>query len=547
MHAAFVLAALLLQSAPQSAPAAREISCDILIAGGSFGGCAAAVALEGRDVWMVEDCDWIGGQVTSQGVSALDEHKYIESFGGTQTYIQFRNAVRSAYGGVKNPGGGWVSRLCFEPKVGLRVLEEMTRTTPKLLSAKLTSAEVNEDRVVSVCACAADGSITRFLPKMVLDATDTGELLALAGIEHRTGTEARAETGEPHAAEKADPNRTQSFTYPFAVEFRKGERHESARPRGYERFRDRQPYSLDLPTWDGKTLRFGFFEKREGTPGPFWTYRRLTPEIAMINWPGNDYRGTPLLSADHDEAKRLSLGFLHWLQTECPRDDGGRGYPELLLRRDVMGTEDGLSKRPYVREGRRLVAKTRIVEQDLTPETARARLFADSVGLGWYSLDLHSCAGEEAERGGLGIPTKPFQIPLGALVPQRVRNVIAAGKCLGVTHVTNGAYRLHPIEWNCGESAAHVAAFCLERGKEPAELLRTPELLRALQARLLDAGIPIFWLVDLSAEHPAWAAAQALAVWGEWSAAPDHLEARLTKGRAAELVARYAKARARAH
>ncbi|MEY2785382.1 MAG: hypothetical protein RL277_1592 [Planctomycetota bacterium] len=537
------LAALLLcvSSGVQDAPT----PCDVLIVGGSLGGCAAAIGAEGLDVWMVEDSDWIGGQVTSQGVSALDEHRLIESFGGTREYMQFRAGVRRRSGGVANPGGGWVSRLCFEPRVGLAELEErLARSGTRILrEARVVRAEVHEDRVREVSILDREGREIRLAPRLVLEASDTGEFYPLAGIEHRLGSDAKSETREAHAKDVADPLRQQSYTYPFAVEWRPGESHVIEKPEGYERFRDSQPYTLDIMAASGSIMSFGFFEKREGSPGPFWTYRRIAPTIAMINWPGNDYRGAPLIGGDTLEAKRLSLGFLYWLQTECPRDDGGKGYPELLLRKDIMGSEDGLSKRPYVREPRRLVARTIVHEEDLLPETARARLFRDSIGLGWYPIDVHACSNERKDSGGLGIPTKPFQVPLGSLLPLRMRNVVAAGKAIGVSHVTNGAYRLHPIEWSIGEAAGQLARFALARGVEPAQVREQSALLEAFQRELLERGMPVFWFSDLKDGSEEWQAAQWLAVRGELDFDASKLELGFTEARRAQLVERWKTAR----
>jgi FAD dependent oxidoreductase len=525
----------------EATPSAAPIACEILILGGSFGGCAAALGAQGRDVWVVEDSDWIGGQVTSQGVSALDEHAHIESFGGTRVYEQFRVDVRARSGGASNPGGGWVSRLCFLPRIGLDVLESMLADGPRILRGARAIEAVTEDAcIVSVTVRDRSGKRLEFRPRFVLEATDAGDFLPLCGAPFRQGAESRAETAEPHAADLADPRRQQSFTWCFAVEYRPGENHTIERPLGYERFRDTQPYSLSLPYPDGSRRRYGFFEKGEGF-GPFWTYRRIArePDVALINWPGNDYRGTPLLDPDHDEARRLSLGFLHWLQTECPRDDGGSGYPELMLRPDVMGTPDGLAMRPYVREGRRLRALGSVVEQDLTLDTARALAMPDAVGLGWYPIDVHTCAGDVEERGGLAIPTRPFQIPLAAMLAEAPENLIAAGKCFGATHVTNGAFRLHPIEWNIGESAGQLASFCLAHGVSPRDVLEQTGWRRAFQVALLEAGIPLHWFIDLRREDPLWAAAQALAVWGELEADPRDLRLGATPEQRAAWLARY--------
>jgi hypothetical protein len=317
------------------------------------------------------------------------------------------------------------------------------------------------------------------------------------------------------------------------------------KPDLYERFRATQPYSLAIPSVNGGATQFGFFAKLPGSPGPFWTYRKIAPSIAMINWPGNDYHDAPLIGGDEREARHLSLGFLYWLQTECPRDDGGVGYEELKLRPDIMGTVDGLSKRPYVREPRRLEALTTIREQDLLTGTARGRTWPDSVGLGWYPIDVHRAAGDPPGSAGLGLPTKPFQIPLGALLPRRVTNVVAAGKAIGVTHVTNGAYRLHPIEWNVGETAGRLARFALARGLEVKAVREQESLLREFQEELLTEGVPVFWFTDLAPAAPEWIAAQALAVRGELEFDAAKLELGLDASARTRLLETFAARRVR--
>jgi NADPH-dependent 2,4-dienoyl-CoA reductase/sulfur reductase-like enzyme len=109
-----------------------EIECEVLVVGGGTGGVAAALAAvrRGRLVCLVEETDWLGGQLTSQGGLALDEHDLIESFGGTASYYALRRAIRARYwelgleraeaGG--NPGSCWVSHLAFEPSVAVDVI-----------------------------------------------------------------------------------------------------------------------------------------------------------------------------------------------------------------------------------------------------------------------------------------------------------------------------------------------------------------------------------------------------------------------------------------
>jgi hypothetical protein len=202
-----------------------------------------------------------------------------------------------------------------------------------------------------------------------------------------------------------------------------------------------------------------------------------------------------------DRAKQLSLSLLYWLQTEAPRSDGGTGWKGLRLRADIVGTEDGLAKYPYIREGRRIKAEFTVLEQHvstalrmketcLSKDEVRATPFADSIGIGSYGMDLHiTTTGDHGRFGS----TLPFQIPLGALIPQRVENLLPACKNLGVTHLTNGCYRLHPIEWNIGEAAGSLAAFCMAQRKSPHEVRNKTGLLADFQKLLGNDGVRLEW------------------------------------------------------
>jgi len=320
-------------------------------------------------VVLLEETDWLGGQMTSQGVSALDEHEHIESFGGTRSYYELRNAIRQHYGAL-NPGNCWVTRLAFEPRVAVGVIERMLQ--PYVDSGRLTvmrrtkvvAATTDGDRVAEVVAMGLEnGRLVRFRPQLVVDATELGDLLPLSGTECVVGAETVTQTGEPQAQPtEAKPHCVQSFTYTFACERRPdGESHVIARPEKYEHYRATQPYSLRIEVHAGEIygeesgwLQYSLYEQLPGTKGGLWTYRCLVEKknLTMFNWPGNDYRDRSLLDCPAleaaqalQDAKRVSLGFLYWLQTD-------QAAPELLLRKDVMDTEDGLSKHPYIRESR---------------------------------------------------------------------------------------------------------------------------------------------------------------------------------------------------
>ncbi len=595
----------------------EEISCDILVVGASTGGVAAALAAArgGHSVCVAEETTWIGGQMTAQGVSALDENKYIETTAGTASYRKLRDGIRQYYAqrydlsmrgpGEKffNPGGCWVSALCFEPEAALEVLGSMLQPyvgarhgVPLLrifLRTKTVSAEARGNRISSVLTYGFESRRwIAFRPRYVLDATDLGELLPLVGAEDVTGAEPRSLTGEPHARDDAgDPNDNQSFTYTFVLRRDPDHAHVLAKPPEYETRRGDQPYTLTVDYGKGKSLTYRMFEKAAQTPGAFWTYRRLIAaenfispkapvaaggvypqgwnrrsgaqraplqvpsEVSMINWPGNDYCGPGLLSSDPEqqaqalrEGKATSLGFAHWLQTEVPRDDGGKGYPEMELLTSELGSSDGLSQYPYVRESRRIRALKTIQEQEISAlyqKGARAELFPDSVGIGLYPIDIHSCSKQD-----FTTPSKPFQIPVGALVPQRLENLLAASKDIGTTHITNGAYRLHPVEWAIGEAAGTLADFAIDHGTAPARIARDSALTQGLQLKLLDAGVPLYWFDDLGIGDPGFRAAQFLAVRGIFGSNANDLHfaprSSLSRREAVEALARALEVRAQA-
>ena len=250
-----------------------------------------------------------------------------------------------------------------------------------------------------------------------------------------------------------------------------------------------------------------------------WTYRRIADkalfvagtypgDLSLVNWPQNDYMLGNLCEVPAQEAarhlaraKQLSLSLLYWLQTEAPRPDGGAGWKGMRLRPDVVGTDDGLAKYPYIRESRRIRAEFTVVEQHVstefrmketgtTREEVKAAQFIDSVGIGSYRIDLHPSTGGT---NAIDISSLPYQIPLGALLPQRVENLLPACKNLGVTHITNGCYRLHPVEWNIGEAAGALAAFCVARQCVPREVRKQSGLLKTFQTLLTDQGLPLAW------------------------------------------------------
>jgi hypothetical protein len=510
---------------------------DVAIIGGGLGACAAALAAAetGCRVVLTEETSWLGGQLTNQAVPP-DEHPWIEQFGATTRYQALRRGIRDYYRAyvpltpdaracaLLNPGNGWVSRLCHDPRIAVAVLHQMM--APHQLSGRLfvmhphrpLAAWTHDDRVTAVMVESLEsGRECLIEAPFFIDATPYGDLLELADVEHVLGAESRSQTGEPHASEQADQRDQQAITVCFAIEHLPGEDHIIDQPQQYELWHEFRP-----PRWPGPLLSWTTVRPETHEPltrllfeaeddRPWWRFRRILDrtnfeegfarsDVTVVNWPQNDYWFGPVVGVDpaerarnHEAAKQLSLSLLYWLQTEAPRPDGGLGYPGLRLRGDVVGgTPDGVAPAPYVRETRRLRAEFTVLEQHIAyplrcdgPE-----FFADSVGVGCYRIDLHP---RISGAGYLDLGCWPFQIPLGAMIPVRVENLLPGGKNLGVTHITNGAFRVHPVEWNVGESAGILAAFCLQRKVPPRFVRSHPQLLEEFQSLLDQQGIELSW------------------------------------------------------
>jgi len=537
-----------------------ELKADVVIVGGGTGGCAAALAAarNGRRVIMLEETDWIGGQLTAQAVPP-DEHPWIEQFGATRSYREYRQRVRDYYRRNYpltpqararwnlNPGNGWVSPLCHEFRVALAVLNEMLAPFGSggkltiLLNHQAVSADTEGDRVRAVTVKNLEsGNLLTLSAPYFIDATELGDLLPLTKTEYVTGAESQKQTGEPHAAAQPQPQNMQGITFCFAMDYLPGKDHTIEKPAEYAFWHDYVPKLT--PPWSGRLLslvatqpatlqpyQFTFdpTSQDEGLLGGaqpkyytnVWSYRRIADQqnfmpgtyessISLVNWKENDYWLGNVCEVSEEEAarnlqraKQLSLALLYWLQTEAPRPDGGAGWPGLRLRKDIVGTEDGLAKYPYIREARRIKAEFTILEQHVGTEArmkftgksrgeVTAEPFPDSVGVGSYRIDLHPSTGGD---NYIDISSLPYQIPLGALIPQRMENLLPACKNLGTTHITNGCYRLHPPEWNIGESAGMLATYCLEKGVKPRQVRNTPETLGDFQKVLQSQGVEIHW------------------------------------------------------
>ena len=490
---------------------------DIAVIGGGTGGVQAARAAcsMGRKVYLCEATDWIGGQLTSQAVPP-DEHRWIEEQGATRSYMKYRASVREAYLNdpaasdqmtsqrVFCPGHSWVSRLAHDPRLAHRLLSESLQ--PYIENGDLTisllthccEALVRDDRVEGVVVEDQTGRKELIRATFFLDATDTGEMLPLTGAEYRIGAESKSETGEPHAPDTACPEDQQPITWVAALAL-DPDRPMMSKPSQYDEWRTFTVKGKPLLGWEAwgahGLTRFAMFDHTPGAyPQGLWSYRRIQyppyfrdrrEEITLMNWPQNDYIAgniidTPSAASHLENARELTHCCVYWLWEQ--------GYP-IRLADEVLGTRDGLAKAPYIRESRRIIARTTILEQEIASAwNEKPRRREDSIGVGHYHIDLH----KTTKTGAMMFEeAQPFEIPLSAMIPVRIRNLIPASKNIGTTHLTGGCFRLHPVEWTVGEAAGYLAAFCMLHGTEPGRL--AAETIRDFQKLLLEKGFQLHW------------------------------------------------------
>jgi FAD dependent oxidoreductase len=628
-----VITPLLYAAVPSLAVSSRaidqEIACDVLVVGAGVSGVAASYeALKsGKTVCLTEITDWFGGQISSQGTSALDEKQTQRSrLFFPIGYTDFRQRILKQNGG-KNPGSCWVSLVCFMPKEGHDLLQTMLREAEKEGRGKLhflpntvaKSLDIQGSQIVAVRGIQhrpapgapllntfplsqtiaesyteADSQlfqkkILRFVPPKsgkwyVIEATETGELLALADVPYKLGIDARSYRNPSSSSDTDYAYCPQGFTYTFAMEATKTAQPAQA-PEFYPRYA--QSFSFNDDRY-GETPELVFTYRRIRSVVPGAGARTINPgDISMQNWNwGNDYGpGTPadnslytreqLSAAGQLEpggwlggwriselrgGEEQALGFFHWFHsgTSDAKLPIKKPYPNIRLLtgfESPMGTAHGLSKYPYMREGRRLIGRPSygyadgflidevvasrkdfseqyytttltdeqfrqmktaiaglktipVIRGQIDPKTVKSRgrshLYPDSVAIGHYNLDFHPCFVETpperpgnqerpGERQGAG-ETFPYQIPLRAMIPQKLDNLIVTGKSIAFSHITASSYRVHAYEWSVGAAAGTTAVYSLETGVMPFQLVdnmpRANRNLEALQKRLNAKGNP---------------------------------------------------------
>ena len=442
---------------------------DVVVIGGGAGGTAAAIEATrgGASVLVVEETPWLGGMLTSAGVSAIDGNYRLR--GGL--FGEFTDSLALRYGGYEALKSGWVSNILFNPRAGAEVLHNMADKAG--VELRMNCHARPRPGISGWHLTLSDG--TRIKARILIDGTELGDVAAAVG-----------------AAQLQDRVTAQDLTY-VAIVREYDHPITPVKPEGY----DPAFYRHCCDTWDKEKML---------------SYGRLPDGHIMLNWPqsGNDYFAEYLDMAPQErkevyrQAKLRTLGYLYYIQTEL-------GYDHLGIADDVFPTEDGMPFYPYFRESRRMAGRdTMTVEAALKPYDFD--LYTRAVAVGDYPVDHHHNQNprrEELSHLWFGkIPS--FSVPLGVVIPVDTKDFLVADKAMSSSWEMNGGTRLQPVVMGVGQAAGALAAIAVRTGRHPHEV-RASEV----QAVLLDHGCYLLPFLDLKPSDPGFRALQEAGVRGE--------------------------------
>lgn len=470
---------------------ATALSCtqtyDVVVVGGGAGGTMAAIeaARGGAKTLIVEQTPWLGGMLTSAGVSAIDGNYKLR--GGL--FGEFTDSLAARYGGYEALKSGWVSNILFNPRIGAQILRNMADEAGVTLQMESSVARIVPGKEKGWKLTLAGGK--KVNARILIDGTELGDVAETVGCE---------------ALE--DRVSAQDFTYVATLKFYD---HDvpMEKPEGY----DRQLYRncCDNPLADNRD-GFNPYGQQLWNPEMMLSYGRLPDGYLMLNWPvcANDYFAEYLdMSPEQrnqvvQKARLRTLGFIYFLQNEL-------GYKNLGIADDVYPTPDGLPFFPYWREARRIAGRdTMTVEAAKNPYDFD--LYQRAVAVGDYPVDHHHVQNprrEELSHLWFGsIPS--FSVPLGVLIPVRTEDFLVADKAISTSWEMNGGTRLQPVVMELGQAAGALAALAVKSGRHPSEVP-----VREVQTVLLDHGCYLLPFLDLKPTDPGFRELQEKGIRGE--------------------------------
>lgn len=463
----------------------EEYQTSILIIGGGASGVTAGLQASrlGIKTLIVEETDWLGGMLTSAGVSAIDGNHQLPS----GLWGEFRQKLYNYYGGPNKVETGWVSNTLFEPVVGNTILKEMCANNPNLNIWYKTSFNAITKTAKGWDVKVNNGKKQFIIhANIVIDCTELGDVMAAAGANFFVGMDSRKRTGEIYAPEQAN-NIIQDLTYVAVLkDYGKGVDKTISKPVGY----DPKEFEHSCDVADPAAIDKSAILDCE----KMLNYGKLPNGKYMINWPkhGNDIYLNIIAKTPAEREKELqkaklhTLRFVYYIQTVL-------GYKNLGLS-DEFGTKDNLPKIPYHRESRRLDGVVNFAVQYMEkPFDQEFPLYRTGAIVGDYTIDHHHLKNPDAPKiDFIHIKIPSYNVSLGSLIPKNISNFIVAEKSIAVSNIVAGATRLQPVVLGIGQAAGALAATSILENKEIKDLD-----IRHIQTKLLDANAYLMPYIDV--------------------------------------------------
>lgn len=461
---------------------------DVIVVGGGAGGTSAAIqsARNGTKTLLIEKTNWLGGMLTSAGVSAVDGNYNLPSgFWG-----EFKDSLVSHYGDLEILKTGWVSNVLFEPKVGNEILKSIAKNEKNLkilFSSSVNSVFQSKDGDNNFIVNSSNG---HFSSKVLIDATELGDILPMINEDYDIGMD-NIEMYDEDIAPKLKNDIIQDLTYVMVLKnYNKNVKIE--KPKNYD------PSEFYCSTSSTNCIES---DKALWSPDQMMNYGKLPNDKIMINWPiyGNDYYSN-LLEMNDDQreevfkkAKQKSLQFLYYIQDEL-------GFNNYSLSDEEFNTKDKFPLIPYYREARRIKG---IVTFSLNyikkPYNQKYPLYRTGILVGDYPVDHHHDA--HPEKKSLPqlafYPIPSYSLPLGSIISKKTSNFLVAEKSISVSNLVNGTTRLQPVVLQVGQIAGLIASESIKNN------ISTNEIdIRDIQTKVLNNGGYIQPYLDVKKDHP---------------------------------------------
>ncbi|MFC6646503.1 FAD-dependent oxidoreductase [Granulicella cerasi] len=523
--------------------AAETKRYDVVIVGGGAGGTAAAVqaARLGAKVALIEETDYLGGQMGAAGVSSMDEGGPLEVDSGI--YAEFLGRLKAHYDKLGKSIGTCYYRKshhCGEPSAVQAVLYEMIgdahkggQTLDVYLHAHVTKVLSNGNTVTGAIT---DTGLT-LQSHILVDATEFGDVLPLTPAAYRLAN-AKSDKLDPAAC-------VQGLTWVAIIK-----KYPNGVPPGLQMKNPPPGYNKDIFSKSlyagapvGKEyqapvdfVRHNAYRGLPDSSNP-QNYDATMPEQITkteINW----FNDLPMRAKDFTakqrektvcEAKLKTLQNLYYIQHDLGESlwsvANDEGYDTAYnqqhhcanIPEEFRAIERNMPQEPYVRESRRLIGEHTLTGGEILRTTANPRAavsFTSSIATNDYRPDLHGCFQEptlehdlehEADRPEIDHPAGPFQIPIESLIPLKVDGLLAAEKNISQSRFVNGSTRLQPIVMLTGQAVGTLAAIASKENMQP-RYVRVEEVQRSLLAN--GSTLAYDDLKDMPHGSPAWQAAQ---------------------------------------